>query len=821
MKKLKILFDFQNMIGGAPRSQLAHMQVMKEHGHGVVATIGNDIGTLKENVDDVKIIKIDNFKLRNPFSIVLSIIKFIKILRANKFDIIHSNRIPQFKFLSIVSDLSQVPLVFVQAGGEANISNIKIMKGKTPIVYSLENKTSFIEAGFANEKIHVISNRIALNKWPNRTKKYNIGTEKLKILLISNVKEDTINGIMKFLYHFSNNFKKFDTPFLVQIAGKDITPGRIYHEKISNRIREVNSLIEPVGCIEQLGWVDQIETLQAESDICIGKGRSIIQPAMKGEICFVLAESGRLTRINRLNFDNLYEYNFSGRGDQVDNTDEFLELLNKPDRFEVFFQEALASQNIVQKAYLKEYAYEKLLNAYKDAIGSNRHSKFFAAVDGFWRFVKIYHLFLLQSYKKLKTDRRMNIKNAVPTFLKLFIKILLVDLFRIGRYGWNWCKNSNDLIILSDKNNPTFFGYHDKTPFSSDGSKILAMSITASDTKAESECTQMKLGFFSKDAAGFENNLITFAETTTWCWQQGCMLQWHPLVPNRHVVFNVLVEGAYGSVVYDIENRSAVKQYKHPVYSIDPTGKLAATLNFSRLGRLRPGYGYGLIPDSSASVFAPEDDGLFVFDLVTGEKRLLVSLADLAVTAGDPHSQHYINHATFSPDGQRVIFFHLWALPGDSGRGLRVCEVDPLSGVWCEVESNRIVSHYCWKDKDCFLATTLNTNGMWHYTMYDRLKNTRNDIALCLKEDGHPMFHPHDKKIIITDTYPDKRRDQHLCVVDLKSKNVIEKATLYSPVRFRKQVRCDLHPRWDRVGEYIVVDTTLLGKRTIALVMYC
>jgi len=52
--------------------------------------------------------------------------------------------------------------------------------------------------------------------------------------------------------------------------------------------------------------------------------------------------------------------------------------------------------------------------------------------------------------------------------------------------------------VISNSRNATFFGYHDKTPFSADGSKILAMSIEASDRKPESECTPMKLGYFVK-----------------------------------------------------------------------------------------------------------------------------------------------------------------------------------------------------------------------------------------------------------------------------------------------------------------------------------
>jgi hypothetical protein len=410
------------------------------------------------------------------------------------------------------------------------------------------------------------------------------------------------------------------------------------------------------------------------------------------------------------------------------------------------------------------------------------------------------------------------LKKYVPTNIKDFLKNIVAIFLRLSRHGLNWRDSASNAIILSDGNNPTFFGYHDKTPFSLDGSKILAMSITASDTKPESECTPMKLGYFQKTNSGdFENRFIPFAETTTWCFQQGCMLQWHPLEPNRYVVFNALVDGNYGSKVFDISKGEEVRTYQYPIYSLDPTGKLAATLNFSRLGRLRPGYGYGLLPDHTQSDPAPEDDGLFVFDLASGERRLLVGIAALAREAGDPCSQHYINHATFSPDGNRLVFFHLWAKEGDRGRGLRVFEANPESGKWREVESERTVSHYCWRDPNIFIATTREKSGKWHYALYDLEEHTRVDINLPLKKDGHPMYHPTDKTQIVTDTYPDKRRDQHLFIVKLDAKKTERVASLFSSLRYHGQVRCDLHPRWDRVGEYVSIDTTHTSNRKLGL----
>ena len=411
------------------------------------------------------------------------------------------------------------------------------------------------------------------------------------------------------------------------------------------------------------------------------------------------------------------------------------------------------------------------------------------------------------------------IKDLMPASQKIALKIMLSSILKIHNNCFKLSTFQKRLIVLSDGINPTFFGYHDKTPFSGDGTKILAMSISTNDRKPENECTPMRLGYFLKNENGkFENRFISFFETNTWCWQQGCMLQWHPIETNNKVIFNVLVDGSYGSIVYDIDHSVIIKKYNHPIYSVDPTGKFAITLNQSRIGRLRPGYGYRLLPDETLYSPAPESDGLAIFCLESGGKKNIVSLAELARQVDDTSCQHYINHASFSPDGRRIIFFHLWTIGCDNKKSMRVCEINVESGITHEVESERILSHYCWRCEGSFLATTLDKRGRWHYTIYDLFDKTRFDLDLSIGEDGHPMFHPLNKDIVVTDTYPDKWRNQSLWCMNIRTKAARKFIKVFSAIEYSKHVRCDLHPRWDREGKYVVFDNTVFGKRSMALI---
>ena len=66
-----------------------------------------------------------------------------------------------------------------------------------------------------------------------------------------------------------------------------------------------------------------------------------------------------------------------------------------------------------------------------------------------------------------------------------------------------------------------------------------------------------------------------------------------------------------------------------PIYSISNDCLYAVSLDFRRLQRLRPGYGYEDLPDTSIDQKAPENQGLWLMDLKTGQSELIISLADI------------------------------------------------------------------------------------------------------------------------------------------------------------------------------------------------
>ncbi len=373
------------------------------------------------------------------------------------------------------------------------------------------------------------------------------------------------------------------------------------------------------------------------------------------------------------------------------------------------------------------------------------------------------------------------------------------------------------ITILRDEENSTFFGYHDKTPFSKSGTKVLACSVSQNNSNSSDFGEKMKLGVFEKGADGiFQPSFQKFAETETWCWQQGCMLQWNPIQPENEVFFNTKVNGRLGAYLYDIDKKEKLREFSQPFYAIDPTGRYAASLNFIRLGVLRPGYGYDDSKNTEIINSAPKDDGIYLINLKTGKSELIINLKELAEYT-NKNVYHYINHITFSPSGRYITFFHIYQNKFNH-RLVRFYLYDLKSQTLKLLEANNRVSHYCWRSDEQLLTTELEKNGKVGYYLYNFIDKNKVEIELMNIGDFHPMFNPLQSDIIVADTIPDRNRNQHLFIMDINKIRQKHVGTFYTPEKFSGPFRCDLHPRWDRNGTCIVVDTTQDGLRAMALI---
>ncbi len=372
------------------------------------------------------------------------------------------------------------------------------------------------------------------------------------------------------------------------------------------------------------------------------------------------------------------------------------------------------------------------------------------------------------------------------------------------------------VMIFSDVEHQVFFGYYDITPFSSNEKRLLAMRAPAENQPLGPD-TGLIIGYYDLNMEHSE--FIEIGSTTTWCWQQGCRLRWHPESSNGTVIYNKMVEGRYGSVVQDIESKKIIRSYERPLYDVSKNGKWGLSLNFSRLHRLRPGYGYVNLPDETEGQSSPETDGIWRSDMETGEEKFLFSVAEIA--SYEPlesmdNAEHYFNHILFNVDGNRFMFFHLWMKEGKRYIRLITCDIDGNDRYALVNEGH--VSHYTWKSDRELLAFSTHADTGVNYHLYEDKTDNREIIGeSILTADGHPSYSPVGS-LILTDTYPDKYGDQHLLLYDPANKKLSSIGSFFLPFKFKGEFRCDFHPRWSPSGRFICFDSAHEGKRSMYLI---
>src|SRR5690606_17024018 len=120
-------------------------------------------------------------------------------------------------------------------------------------------------------------------------------------------------------------------------------------------------------------------------------------------------------------------------------------------------------------------------------------------------------------------------------------------------------------------------------------------------------------------------------------------------------------------------------------------------------------YGYNHSDDISfVKDKAPSKTGLFLVDLKKNERRLIVSLKELADQSRDHENSlesfHYVTHSLFSHDGKYISFFHRWVGDETLKRFTRLMVYDLTTGRLFQAPTGHMVSHYVWNDKREIIA---------------------------------------------------------------------------------------------------------------------
>ena len=364
-----------------------------------------------------------------------------------------------------------------------------------------------------------------------------------------------------------------------------------------------------------------------------------------------------------------------------------------------------------------------------------------------------------------------------------------------------------------------FVGYYGITPWNASQSRLFCLEADFGDRLAQLDD---RASICLIDPAN--HSLTRIAQTSAWNLQQGAMLHWLPTAADRELIFNDRVDGRLVSVILDVETNKR-RLIDRPVAALSHDGKSAIGVNFDRLRAIRPVTGYAGGDAKGPLVKRPTDDGLFAIDMTTGKSRLLVSVDACARVVAPPEQLNdqplWLEHPIFSRDGARVFFIargfdpstkQIVSVPlvvASDGTKLR-----SLMPAWVADGA----SHFDWMDERRVVVTRKD-DGKWRHLLIDTdgVKAPKPLAPDVLTRDGHCTFSP-DGRWMITDTYPDSQRRQHLFVMDVKTQKAARLASFYSPPEYRGDWRCDLHPRWDRESRRICIDSTHEGIRQVYVI---
>ena len=354
-------------------------------------------------------------------------------------------------------------------------------------------------------------------------------------------------------------------------------------------------------------------------------------------------------------------------------------------------------------------------------------------------------------------------------------------------------------IHIKKKGYEVFCGYYDKNMVKN--GKLLYLVAKENEDKANINIFDMRLKM--------EQNV---GVTRSWNWQQGCRLMWLRQDDKNVFSYNSYDDKKciYVSKIVNLDT-GVRKTYPWPVYDISNDMKYALTLNFSRLGYMRPGYGYR----SGVDKFANEENGIWECDYRSLNKRLIVSEVEIFEEFSKRKIKMqpencYINHISISPLGDRFIFFFIEVVEGKHHANLLL--YNRRLGKLKILENQLSVSHYCWIDNEHVLITAYNKSWECGYYVYDEMSRKKLESNI-LKKDGHPTYIGDNK--IITDTYPASNGMQELNLVDINSLCGKCIAKVYHTGKRMEEKRCDLHPKVDMENNIIFIDTNIGKYREI------
>ena len=362
-----------------------------------------------------------------------------------------------------------------------------------------------------------------------------------------------------------------------------------------------------------------------------------------------------------------------------------------------------------------------------------------------------------------------------------------------------------------------FFGYIGQCrtiPWNETGQYILGLEIERIDRmpKPDEAATIILIDTYDN------NNIIRLDKTRAWNPQQGTMFYWNPLAAETQFFFNDrdVETGKVFTVIYDIKKKKRVREFRFEDTPIGNGGVAAdgsawLGLNYGRLARLRLVTGYPEALDWSKDEIAPKNDGIFIVDIKTRKKRLLVSYHQLEeklleLRPDMKHSGLFINHTLWNRDADRVYFFVRsgWGdKPGDKNNV--PCSIN-ADGTGLALHETHIGGHPEWAEGNLLIGSVKgedqNKDRQIFYNVDTRkIVGQLGDSEMFPIPEGDISLSPDGNWFV--NGYKESTKNYY--AVYRRSDSAFTRSEGIDKGSYSGDIRIDPAPRWNRTNDAILV----------------
>ena len=226
------------------------------------------------------------------------------------------------------------------------------------------------------------------------------------------------------------------------------------------------------------------------------------------------------------------------------------------------------------------------------------------------------------------------------------------------------------------------------------------------------------------------------------------------------------------------------------------------------MARLRLVTGYPGARDWTEGVSAPEDDGVFLVDVETGEKRLLVSFRTLAEALrrewpAIDSIPLFINHTLWSRTGERLFFF----ARGNFGKPGRINASFTIArdGTDLRRQQTHIGGHPEWDSGMRMIGSIANRQAVFDVDS-QKLVELIGDTEMFPDPEGDIALSPSLEWL--ANGYKDDGKVYY--VIHNRRTGATFRAGGYDLFgRVSGNLRCDPAPRWNRTGDALLIPSMM------------